>query len=375
MPDRFSSPADVMRHALALARRGQGRVEPNPMVGAVVVDGDLALLGEGWHQQFGGPHAEVHAIASAGNRCGQATLYCTLEPCSHQGQTPPCADAVIAAGFRKVVIAMRDPASHVNGRGIERLRSAGIEVEVGLLEAEARALAAPFVTLMLQGRPYVHAKWAMTLDGKIASRTGHSQWISNERSRARVHELRGRMDAILVGSNTALVDDPTLTARPPGERTATRIVLDSRGRLPSACRLTQTIREAPLLIVTTESSPTRWRAQLASQGGEVLVQPSDATAAEHSQVNLTWLLSQLGQRKWTNLLVEGGGEILGACFDADIVDECHVFIAPRIVGGEAAASPVRGRGQDRIPPAFGVSQIEQLGTDLYWRMSRPPAAL
>src|SRR5262249_38708583 len=224
-----------MQLALELAERGRGAVEPNPLVGAVVVR-DGRLVGEGWHQRYG----EAHALAAAGAAAQGATLYVTLEPCCHYGKTPPCTEAVLRAGVGRVVAAMLDPFPPVSGQGVARLRAVGVTVEVGLGEAEARRLNAPYLKLLATGRPYVHAKWAMTLDGKICTRTGDSKWISGEASRRRVHELRGRMDAILVGIGTALADDPLLTARPPGPRIATRIVLDSRGRLPASAQLVRT---------------------------------------------------------------------------------------------------------------------------------------
>src|SRR5438094_5754489 len=216
-----------MRRALELAEKGRGAVEPNPLVGAVVVRNDT-VAGEGWHQRYGGPHAEVHALAAAGEAARQATLYVTLEPCCHHGKTPPCTDAILRAGINRVVAAMTDPFPQVAGKGAALLRAAGVVVEFGAGEAEARRLNAPYLKLLATGRPYVHAKWAMTLDGKIATRTGDSKWISNEVSRWRVHELRGRMDAIVVGIGTALADNPRLTVRPPGPRTPLRIILDSR---------------------------------------------------------------------------------------------------------------------------------------------------
>src|SRR5688500_7305813 len=213
-----------MRRALALARRGWGRTAPNPMVGAVVVR-DGVVVGEGWHAEFGGDHAEVMALREAGERARGATLYVTLEPCCHHGKTPPCTKAVIAARVGRVVCAMADPFPRVAGDGIAELRSTGIAVAIGVCEAEARVLNAPYLTLLGKGRPWVIAKWAMSLDGRIATRTGDSKWISGEASRRLVHELRGRVDAVMVGSGTALADDPLLTARPPGPRTAARVVL------------------------------------------------------------------------------------------------------------------------------------------------------
>jgi diaminohydroxyphosphoribosylaminopyrimidine deaminase / 5-amino-6-(5-phosphoribosylamino)uracil reductase len=225
-----------MRLALDLAEKGRGWVEPNPLVGAVIVR-DQQPVGQGWHRRYGEAHAEVNALAEAGELARGATLYVTLEPCCHHGKTPPCTDAVLRAGIRRVVAAMPDPFPQVAGQGAARLQAAGVEVALGLCEAEARRLNAPYLKLLATGRPYVHAKWAMTLDGKIATRTGDSKWISNQASRQRVHALRGLMDAIIAGIGTVLADDPLLTARPPGPRTAVRVVLDSRGRLPATGQL------------------------------------------------------------------------------------------------------------------------------------------
>lgn len=361
-PLRFGSEVEVMQHALELARRGAGRVEPNPMVGAVIVDDELRQLGGGWHQAYGGPHAEVHALSEAGAAARGATMFVTLEPCCHFGKTPPCSRALIAAGIRRVVVAQTDPAAHVNGNGIAELREAGLQVDVGLLEAEASRLTAPFVMLMTQGRPWVHAKWALTLDGKIAARTGHSQWISGPESRAIVHELRGRMDAIVVGINTVLADDPQLTARPPGPRLAARVVIDSRCRLPPGSQLAQTARDAPVVCVTCDSAPPTARQCLEALGVEVLVMPPNA--AGHPDP-AQWL-QEFGRRKWTHLLVEGGGELLGDLFDHNVIDEVHAFIAPKLVGGRSAVPALGGLGRETIP-AEGLfdCEIRMVGEDVY----------
>lgn len=364
---QFVMPADVMRWAIGLARRGEGRVEPNPMVGAVVVDERLALLGEGFHERFGGPHAEVHALAQAGATARGATLYVTLEPCCHQGKTPPCTEAVLAAGVRKVVVGSVDPHPQVAGKGIARLRQAGVEVETGLLEEEARRLVAPFRKLVETGLPWVHAKWAMTLDGKIAARTGHSQWISNAQSRAVAHRLRGGMDAIVIGIGTALADDPLLTARPAGARVATRVVLDREARLPLASKLVATARDVPLIVATGNDAPADRVAALRNTGVEVLAVLS--TGSEQKSADLRGLLSALGTRGCTNVLVEGGSETLGAFFDQRLIDELHVFIAPKLLGGSAAKSPVAGIGLEQVPqwPGLVQSRIELLEGDVYVR--------
>jgi diaminohydroxyphosphoribosylaminopyrimidine deaminase/5-amino-6-(5-phosphoribosylamino)uracil reductase len=355
-----------MRRALELAERGRGYVEPNPLVGAVIVR-DGQLVGEGWHQRFGQAHAEVVALSAAGEAARGATLYVTLEPCCHHGKTPPCTEAVLRAGIARVVAAMADPFPQVAGQGAEQLRAAGVIVELGLCEREARRLNAPYLTLLGQHRPYVHAKWAMTLDGKIATRCGDSKWISNEASRRRVHELRGRMDGILVGIGTVLADNPQLTARPPGPRIACRIVLDSQLRLPPSSFLAQTARQTPTMVVTTTTSPADRAAVLEAMGCEILRLP-----AENGHPSVTALLTELGRRRLTNLLVEGGGGVLGSFLDGGAIDEAHVFVAPRLVGGSAARTPIAGRGVDHVAEAlsFPEWQMEPINGDAYlhaWR--------
>ncbi len=361
---RFTDPEDVMAHALALAEKGQGSVEPNPPVGAVLVDDDLQLLGTGFHQQFGGPHAEVNAIAATGDACRGATMYVTLEPCAHHGKTPPCVDAVVEAGIRRVIVAVKDPVDHGSGSGIDRLRAEGVEVEVGLLQEQAERLIAPWATFQLQQRPYVHAKWAMTLDGRIASRTGHSQWISNASSRALVHRLRGRMDAIIVGIGTVLADDPLLTARPPGPRQAVRIVLDHQGRLPLQSRLVQTASDVPVLVVLSEQADSSAETALKACGIETI---RIRSVPDQAESDLEQLLRELARRDMTNVLVEGGSGVLGSFFDAGFIDEYHVFIAPKVVGGKGAMSPIAGVGREQIPEHAYASSACILESDVYLR--------
>lgn len=350
-----------MSRALELAVRGRGCVEPNPLVGAVVVR-DGQLVGEGWHRRYGEAHAEVNALAAAGERAKGATLYVTLEPCNHCGKTPPCTDAVLRAGVRRVVAAMYDPFPAVAGQGAERLRQAGVLVEFGLCEAESRRLNAPYLKLLATGRPWVHAKWAMTLDGKIATCSGDSRWISNETSRRHVHELRGRMDAILVGLGTVRADNPQLTARPPGPRTPARIVLDSRGRIDDDAFLVQTARVTPTILAATDRIPDVRRTALEAQGCEVLILP-----AVDERVSATALLAELGRRRFTNVLIEGGSGVFGAFLDAASLDELHVFLAPRLVGGAAAASAVGGRGVDKMTEALHLAEwtYREMDGDLY----------
>lgn len=360
--DQYDLDVWHMQRALELAAEGEGLVEPNPMVGCVIVRG-AEIIGEGWHRCFGGPHAEIEALKVAGSRAENATMYVTLEPCCHHGKTPPCTKAVLEAKIARVVVAQRDPFPKVDGGGIAELQQAGVEVETGLLEAEARRLNAPYLTLQQEKRPWIIAKWAMTLDGKTATRTGFSKWISNEQSREVVHRLRGRVDAIMIGRLTAMLDDPLLTARPPGPRTAIRIVVDTRATLASDSQLVRTAREVPVLVaVGSEASPEE-RRRLTKAGCEVLVCRADSRAGRLGQ-----LLRGLGRRQLTNVLVEGGGQLAGCLLDAGQVDEAHVFIAPKLIGGTAARSPIAGEGIDEIPQAFTFSDphIEQLESDIYF---------
>jgi diaminohydroxyphosphoribosylaminopyrimidine deaminase/5-amino-6-(5-phosphoribosylamino)uracil reductase len=356
-------PADQtwMRRALELAERGRGYVEPNPLVGAVIVRDDQ-IVGEGWHQRYGEAHAEIHALAAAGEASRGATLYVTLEPCCHHGKTPPCTDAVLRAGIRHVVAAMPDPFPAVAGKGAEQLRQAGVTVEFGVGEAESRKLNAPYLKLLGTGRPWVHAKWAMTLDGKIATRSGDSRWISNETSRRRVHELRGRMDAIVAGIGTVLADNPQLTARPPGPRTPLRIVLDSQGRVPDDAIVAQTAHVIPTLIAATDRLSATKRSALQAQGCEVVVLPS-----MDGHVSIAALLDELGKRRFTNILIEGGSGVFGGFLDVSAIDEFHVFVAPRLIGGATATGAVGGQGIERMADALRLSEWrhELLDGDLY----------
>jgi diaminohydroxyphosphoribosylaminopyrimidine deaminase/5-amino-6-(5-phosphoribosylamino)uracil reductase len=348
----------MMRRALKLAEQGRGLVEPNPLVGAVVVRGGK-IVGKGWHQRYGAAHAEVNALAEAGDAARGATLYVTLEPCCHHGKTPPCTDTVLKAGLRRVVVAMSDPFPQVAGQGIEILRRAGLIVDVGVGETEARALNAPYRKLLRTGRSHVIAKWAMSLDGKIATHTGASKWISGEAARQRVHELRGRVDAIITGIRTVLADDPLLTARPPGPRTPLRVVLDSQLRLPLDSQLVRTAREAGVLVVHAPAAAARKRAALEEQGCECL-----AVESPGGRPSLVALLEELGRRRCTNVLVEGGAEVLGGFLEAREIDEVYAFIAPKLIGGKAP-SAIAGPGVARLEEALPLAswKCEAVGSD------------
>jgi diaminohydroxyphosphoribosylaminopyrimidine deaminase/5-amino-6-(5-phosphoribosylamino)uracil reductase len=341
------------------------------MVGAVVVR-DGRLVGVGHHARFGGPHAEVVALAAAGAAARGATLYVSLEPCSHFGKTPPCTAAITGAGIRRVVAAMVDPFPRVAGTGLGQLRGAGLESAVGVLEAEARRLNAPYLKRLATGRPYVIAKWAMTLDGKTATANGDSRWISGPSARALVHVLRGQVDAILVGIGTVLADDPRLTARPPGPRRAARVVLDSAGRLPLDSVLARTARTVPVWVAVNDRASAERRAALEACGCEVLALPG--SGPDPDPVPILPLLDELGRRGVTNLLVEGGGRVLGSFLDAGQVDRVEVFIAPLLAGGAGARTAASGLGCLRIAEALRLDhhEVRLIDGDLYLQGTLAP---
>jgi diaminohydroxyphosphoribosylaminopyrimidine deaminase / 5-amino-6-(5-phosphoribosylamino)uracil reductase len=349
---------------LSLAARGAGWVSPNPMVGAVVVKGGQ-VVGRGYHCRAGAPHAEVEALRAAGVAARDADLYVTLEPCNHQGKTPPCTQAILAAGVRRVVIAARDPNPQVTGGGAEFLAARGVEVAEGLLAAEARRLNEAWFHYVKTGRPWVMAKAACSLDGKIATVGGESQWLTGKAARALGHRLRHRVDAIVVGVGTVLADDPQLTTRlPRGRGTGRdpiRIVLDSRLRLPLTARLLNLSSEAPTWVATTSQAPPDTILALTARGNQVLVLPADA-----GRVSLPALLKELGARQVQSLLVEGGAETLGACFDQKLVNQFYFFYAPKILGGQLAPGMVGGQGIVHLGEAHIARNlsVRRVGGDL-----------
>lgn len=348
-----------MREAIALARRGAGATSPNPMVGAVVA-ADGQIVGRGYHPRAGDPHAEVFALQEAATRGRGATLYVTLEPCVHQGRTPPCIDAIIGAGIRRVVVAMEDPDDRVRGEGLRRLSAAGIETTVGVAEHEARRLNEAYIKHRTTGLPFVTAKWAMTLDGRIATRSGESRWISGEASRLLTHELRAMSDAILTGIGTVRADDPALTARIPGApRSPRRIILDSVLRIPLEARVLAQ-DDTPVIVATTSRARPPARRALEARGIEVLV-----ADGPDGRVDLGGLLRELGRRDVLTVLVEGGGTVHGAFMDAGLVDKVLVFIGPQIVGGPAPG-PVAGIGVEALARAWRVTgaTVRQLDHDV-----------
>ncbi len=348
---------DLMRMALALARRGEGEVNPNPLVGAVVVrDGEV--VGRGVHRRFGGPHAEVFALEEAGEAARGATLYVNLEPCVHYGKTPPCVERIIAAGIRRVVVACRDPNPLVDGKGIAALREAGLDVQEGLLEDKATALNEAFFKFIRTGRPFVQLKLAMSLDGKIATASGDSRWVSGKASRVRVHALRRRYAAVLVGVGTVIADDPVLTVRHVEGRSPLRIVLDGSGRTPPAARL---LREAGRTIIVTASMSDGAEGALRRAGAEVWRLP-----ASDGRVDLPALLGRLGREGIDSLLVEGGAETAASFLEAGLIDKVSFFIAPLFLGGRDAVPAIGGTGVPTVAQASRLRgvDVERVGDDL-----------
>jgi len=338
--------------AIELARQADYRTSPNPMVGAVVLDSGGLLAGEGFHRQAGQKHAEEEALEAAGERARDGTLYVNLEPCAHAHRTPPCARAVIDAGVKRVVISMADPDERMRGAGLRMLQEAGVETSVGVLEDRAASLNEFYIKHRLTGRPFVTAKFAMSLDGKIATRTGESRWITGEEARAHAHRTRRAHDAILVGLNTVVADDPELTARVEGEdsRQPLRVVLDSQLKIRQSAR----VIGANTLIATTRAGRVG--------AAEVLRLPPDAAG----RVDLSALLDVLGQRGILSLLIEGGGEVHASFFTAGLVDKVNAYVAPRLIGGRAAPGPLGGEGVEHLAASIHLNKLDfvRLGEDL-----------
>jgi len=338
---KVSDSQRYMWSALTLARRGIGSVEPNPAVGAVIVKANQ-IAGKGWHKKFGGPHAEINALEDCktlGVNPRGAVMYVTLEPCSHYGKTGPCTQAIIEAGLAKVFVAMIDPSEHAKGKGIEQLRDAGIEVQTGICETEARLLNAPFIKFAATGRCWVTLKWAQSIDGKVATvepRPSGNGWISGEQSRKDVHKLRRRAQAILVGINTVIADDPLLTPRPSKGKKLIRIVLDNNLRIPLDCKLIKTAGKSPMLIYTREDI-VRVNPEIAEKitkkGVEVLAYPDT-----QGRSNLYFLLDELSKRGIAQLLVEGGPRVLTSFLKEGLADEIVVYIAPKILGAQGSVN-------------------------------------
>ena len=347
-----------MRQAIALALKGTGRVNPNPLVGAVVVK-DGRVIGEGYHQQYGCPHAERNALAACTESPAGATIYVTLEPCCHHGKNPPCTQALIQAGVSRVVVGSADPNPLVAGKGIAQLKAAGIQVEEGCLQAECDAINFIFFHYITTKQPYLALKYAMTADGKIACHTGASRWITGEAARHHVHQLRNKYAAIMVGTGTALADDPELTCRIENGNNPVRIVCDTQLRTPLSAKLVTTATEVPTIIATCCQDEIRHK-PYQEAGCQVWVLP-----AKNEVVDLHALLQRLGQEKIDSVLVEGGGQLNWSLLQAGLVQRVYTYIAPKIFGGDAAKSPVGGIGVDTPQQAFQMKVIstQQLGDD------------
>lgn len=350
----------MMKRALTLARRGVGKTSPNPAVGCVVVRNN-EIVGEGWHRKAGTPHAEVHALRMAGESARGADIFVTLEPCDHFGKTPPCTEALIRAGVARVFVGMTDPNPRVSGRGIAALRNAGIEVECGILERECRKMNEPFIKHVTTGMPFVMLKCAMTLDGKTATATGDSKWITSDISRRYVHRVRAMVDAVMVGVGTVLADDPQLTCRM-GVRgkDPLRVIVDSRLRTPPSAALFSMSSPAKTLLATIEGDSSRNDA-LAEAGAEIL-----ACRESGGRVDLEDLLRKLGARGVQSVLLEGGRELAGSALRAGIIDKFLLFYAPKLLGTEGGFGLCGGAGPDRMADAFRLRDVtvRRFGDDL-----------
>jgi diaminohydroxyphosphoribosylaminopyrimidine deaminase/5-amino-6-(5-phosphoribosylamino)uracil reductase len=350
----------MMKRALVLARRGVGKTSPNPAVGCVVARNN-EIVGEGWHRKAGTPHAEVHALRAAGESARGADVYVTLEPCAHYGKTPPCADALIRAGVARVFVGMTDPNPLVSGRGLDALRNAGIDVECGVLEPECRMVNEPFIKHVTTGLPFVILKSAMTLDGKTATATGDSKWVTNEESRRYVHRMRAKVDAVMVGVGTVLADDPQLTCRMGVRgRDPLRVIVDSRLRTPLTAALFTMTSPAKTVIAATEPDPSRVGA-FEEAGAEILV-----CRQKGGRVDLEDLLRKLGARGIQSVLLEGGRELVGSALRTGIIDKYLLFYAPKILGAEGGFGLCAGAGPDRMADAFRLRDVTvtRFGGDL-----------
>lgn len=343
-----------MRRALDLALKGVGKTSPNPLVGAVIVKNGT-IIGEGYHECYGGPHAEVNAINNAIEEVEGATIYVTLEPCSHFGKTPPCADLLIKKKIKKAVIAMIDPNPRVAGRGIEKLRQNGIETVTGILENEAKKINEIFIKYIQENKPFCILKTAMTLDGKIATRTGESMWITNEKSRYYVHELRNRVSGIMVGINTVLNDNPSLTTRlKAGGSDAVRIIVDSSLRIPLDAKVLNVDSKKKTIVATTERADKNKVNQLNEMDNVQVV----SLPMKNSQVDLSCLFDWLGEKGIDSVLVEGGSQLNFSLLEENLVDKVVTFIAPKIIGGMDSKTPVGGVGFEKLRDAVILDDMK-----------------
>ncbi len=351
-----------MNQVIDLALKGKGRTSPNPIVGAIIVR-DSAVVGKGYHKRAGDPHAEINALRDAGERARGGTLYVNLEPCCHYGKTPPCTGAIIKSGIERVVVGMRDPNTLVSGEGIEELRGTGIHIEVGILEEHCRKINEIYVKYITTRRPFVIMKAGSSLDGKIATHTGESRWITGKSSREVVHRIRGEVDAIMVGLGTVIKDDPRLTVRPgeDGIKDPKRVILDSSLKIPLESKVLTVDSRSDNIIVTTERRDTERIKILEGMGVRVLI-----VEEKDQRVDLDKLMARLGEMGITSVLIEGGSEVYASALEAGIVDKVILFLAPKIIGGVNAPGIVGGRGIESLGDAILLKDIhmQQIGDDV-----------
>jgi diaminohydroxyphosphoribosylaminopyrimidine deaminase/5-amino-6-(5-phosphoribosylamino)uracil reductase len=340
-----------MKIALSLAEEGRGSVSPNPVVGAVIVK-DGIIIGRGYHKKYGGDHAEVEAFKSTSEDVEGATMYVTLEPCSHHGKTPPCADLIVKKKIAKVVIGTLDPNPLVSGNGVKKLRSVGIEVEVGILEEECKKINEIFIKYISEKKPFVLMKTAMSLDGKISTYTGESRWISGEESRKQVHELRGKYSAIMVGVNTVIEDDPELTCRIQGGKNPVRIILDSKLRIPMSSKIVESAKDIKTIIVATKKASSKKGIMLEKKGINILL-----TNELNERVDLKDLMDKLGELNIDSILLEGGSTLNFSALEQEIVDKVQIYIAPILLGGDMSKSTVGGKGVEHLKDAFRLKKV------------------
>lgn len=341
-----------MRKALEIADKGRGMVSPNPMVGAIIVKADR-IIGEGYHEKYGGSHAEVNAFSNADiDEVEGATMYVTLEPCSHYGKTPPCVDKIIEKKIAKVVIGVLDPNPLVAGKGVEKLKSAGIEVEVGVLEEECKKKNQVFMKYIIDKTPFVIMKAAMSLDGKIATKTGESKWITGGIAREEVHKLRNEVAGIMVGVNTVIMDDPELTCRIKDGKNPIRIIVDSALRIPKQSNIVNSSSKIRTIIATTDKAMEKDIVELKNKGVEILV-----TNTKEGKVDLKDLMKRLGSLGIDSVLLEGGGELNYSALKSGIVDKVQIYIAPKIIGGSLVKGPVSGEGIQLLRDAFMLKSL------------------
>lgn len=343
-----------MKCAIELAKKGTGYTNPNPIVGAVIVK-ENRIIGEGYHMAIGGNHAEVNAIFNATEDVFGATMYVTLEPCSHYGKTPPCANTIVENGIKRVVIGLRDPNPLVSGKGIAILEKNGIEVITGVMEEECAEINEIFLKFITMKRPFCILKTAMTLDGKIATATGNSKWVTNDKSRKYVHEIRHRVGAIMVGIGTVLADDPVLTTRlgNEGGKDPIRIVVDSNARIPLSAKLIHVNSKEKTILATTDKADKEKLKKLEALGVEVIITPQ-----KNNHVDLGYLMMILGEKQIDSVLLEGGSELNYSAIEEGIVDKIYTFIAPKLIGGDKAKTPIGGKGISIMEDAIQVCKIK-----------------